>query len=164
MDCWFMSPAGLIKNYPYEYRPDYYTFQYPKAFRDRKDPCHWVPTRDGLGVEWFYNRRWTLKSTVSFGDAVFWIQWIADNILKPWGLTLEGEVWYQASNSVWLAKTLPREQLGMRDPFGRTPLMLAAWFKSHEMLDWLSTQLQDDTWQLDALFAREVCAVLCPEP
>lgn len=62
-----------------------------------------------------------------------------------------------ASNSVWLAKTLPREQLAMRDPFCRTPLMLAAWFKSHEMLEWLSAQLQGDSWQLDVVFVREVC-------
>lgn len=62
-----------------------------------------------------------------------------------------------ANNSVWLAKTLPCEQLAMRDPFGRTPLLLAAWFRSHEMLDWLSTQLQGDTWQLDAVMERKVC-------
>lgn len=95
MDCWFTSQAGLIKHYPYQYQPDYHTFQYPEAFRDRKDPCNWVPTRDGLGIEWFYNRRWHEKGVISFDDALFWIQWIADNILKPWGMTLEGDVWYQ---------------------------------------------------------------------
>lgn len=61
-----------------------------------------------------------------------------------------------ARNSVWLAKGLPREQLTIRDPFGRTPLFLAVWFKSHEMLDWLSSQLQEDTWHLDATFSIKV--------
>jgi hypothetical protein len=31
-----------------------------------------------------------------------------------------------ASNDVTLAKTLSRRQLAMQDPFGRTPLMIAA--------------------------------------
>jgi hypothetical protein len=62
-----------------------------------------------------------------------------------------------ASNNVELAKKLPPQQLSWKDKFGRTPLMLAAWFtgKSYEMLDWLSTQLRGDTWQLDARFSKE---------
>jgi hypothetical protein len=60
-----------------------------------------------------------------------------------------------ASNNVELAKKLPPEQLSWKDKLGRTPLMLAAWFKSYEMLDWLSTQLRGDTWQLDARFSKE---------
>ncbi|GAQ79668.1 hypothetical protein KFL_000350225 [Klebsormidium nitens] len=190
---WDTSQTGLIKNDPHGRESHFHTFRLLTAFRDRKEPCHWVPTLDACGIEWCYNRRTGIpERSVSFDGAVFWIQWIADNILRPWGLTLEGEVWYQgesqtctgrlvilttgsivkqtargnqipnmlgaaASNSVSLAKTLPGEQLVMRDPFGRTPLLLAAWFKSHEMLDWLSTQLQDDTWQLDAVFARKPC-------
>lgn len=58
-----------------------------------------------------------------------------------------------ASNNVWLAKTLPREQIWMKDGFGRDPLMLAAWFKSYDMLDWLSSQLmKGNNWQLDVRF------------
>ncbi|GAQ79667.1 hypothetical protein KFL_000350220 [Klebsormidium nitens] len=119
-----------------------------------------VPTPDGLGMEREYRipSGYNSDEHFNFNDAIFWIQWTADNILKPWGITLEGEVWYQgnsrnrtgrlvvletgsiilhvarqipnmlgaaASNSVWFAKSLPREQLAMRDPFGRTPLFLA---------------------------------------
>lgn len=60
-----------------------------------------------------------------------------------------------ASNNVVLAKNLPPEQHSWKDKFGRTPLMLAAWFKSYEMLDWLSTQLRGGTWQLDARFLKK---------
>jgi hypothetical protein len=42
-----------------------------------------------------------------------------------------------ASNDVTLAKTLSRRQLAMKDLFGRTPLMTAAWFESYEMMEWL---------------------------
>ncbi len=49
-----------------------------------------------------------------------------------------------ASDYVDLAKTLPREQLKMKDAFGLTPLLLAAWFKSYDMLEWLSGQLKGD--------------------
>lgn len=58
-----------------------------KPFRDKGD-CHWVPTIDGTGLEWD-------RTKTSFDDYDFWIQWIAHNILKPWRLSLEGEVWYQ---------------------------------------------------------------------
>jgi hypothetical protein len=61
-----------------------------------------------------------------------------------------------ASNDVDLASTLPLEQLSMKDGFGRTPLMLALWFRSYDMVDWLCTNLQEDTWQLDACCSKEV--------
>lgn len=60
-----------------------------------------------------------------------------------------------ASNYVDLAKTLPPEQLKMKDGFGRTPLMLAAWFKCHDMLEWLSSQLKGSGWQLDAQYSKQ---------
>lgn len=62
-----------------------------------------------------------------------------------------------ASDDVALAKTLPRAQLTMKDTFGRTPLMLAAWCKSYDMLNWLGGQLHGDTWQLDAQYSKQVC-------
>jgi hypothetical protein len=50
-----------------------------------------------------------------------------------------------ASNDVALAETLPRKQLGISDSFGRTPLMMAAWFELYEMAEWIcahSTRVQ----------------------
>lgn len=64
-----------------------------------------------------------------------------------------------ASNDVKLATTLPREQLTMKDAFGRTPLMLAAFFKAYDMLDWLSGQLQGDEWQLDAQYIQKASEI-----
>lgn len=59
-------------------------------------------------------------------------------------------------NDVRLAEALPREQLAMKDPFGRTPLLLAAWFESYDMLDWLGAQSKRATWQLDACYSKQV--------
>ncbi|GAQ83060.1 hypothetical protein KFL_001340140 [Klebsormidium nitens] len=54
-----------------------------EPFHDKCD-CHWVPTMEGTGLEWDRTR-------TNFEDYEFWIQYIARNILKPWGLRLEGE-------------------------------------------------------------------------
>lgn len=63
--------------------------------------CQWVPTKDASGMEWSRNESFLYEYVLRVEHRyVFWIQWIADNILKRWGLSLEGEVWYQGENQV----------------------------------------------------------------
>ncbi len=54
--------------------------------------CKWVPTEDGEGIEWDNNEK--------FYDYIEWLEYIIENFLKPWGLTLSGTVtWEGESNS-----------------------------------------------------------------
>jgi hypothetical protein len=61
-----------------------------------------------------------------------------------------------ASNNVALAKMLPRKQLGISDPFGRTPLMMAARFESYEMAEWIYAHLMRAQLQLSAKCSPKV--------
>lgn len=60
-----------------------------EPFRHVSD-CQWVPSLDSTGIEWDRNEK--------FRDYMFWINWIAEHILKRWDLKLEGEVWYQGED------------------------------------------------------------------
>jgi len=46
--------------------------------------CQWVPTEDGLGIEW--------NGTEKFYYYVEWLEYIVENFLKPWGYVLNGAV------------------------------------------------------------------------
>jgi hypothetical protein len=61
-----------------------------------------------------------------------------------------------ASNDVALAETLPRTQLGISDPVGRTPLMMAAWFESYEMAEWICAHSTRAQLQLGAKCSPKV--------
>ena len=52
--------------------------------------CQWVPSEDGLGIEWDGGEK--------FYRYVEWLRYIIKNFLKPWGLTLNGEVHYQGES------------------------------------------------------------------
>jgi hypothetical protein len=65
-----------------------------------------------------------------------------------------------ASNDVTLAKKLSRRQLAMKDPFGRTPLMIAAWFESYEMMEWLCVKSTAAQLQFEAKCDPEVSKFL----
>lgn len=52
--------------------------------------CQWVPTEDGMGMEWdggekFYN----------FEE---WMKYLIDHFLKPWGITVNGEIQWQGED------------------------------------------------------------------
>jgi hypothetical protein len=49
--------------------------------------CQWVPTEDGTGIEW--------NGSEKFYEYVKWLEYIINHFLKPWGLTLNGEVEWQ---------------------------------------------------------------------
>ena len=49
--------------------------------------CQWVPSRDGLGIEWDGNEK--------FYYYVEWLEYIIEHFLKPKGYVLNGAVPYQ---------------------------------------------------------------------
>lgn len=49
--------------------------------------CQWVPTEDGMGLEWDGGEK--------FYNFVEWMQYIIDHFLKPWGITVNGEIQWQ---------------------------------------------------------------------
>lgn len=53
--------------------------------------CQWVPTEDGLGLEWDGGEK--------FYDYVQWLQYIVHHFLTPWGYRLNGEVEWQGEGS-----------------------------------------------------------------
>jgi len=49
--------------------------------------CNWIPNEEGTSIIW--------NNAEKFYNYVSWIKYIIDNFLKPWGLTLNGEVkWF----------------------------------------------------------------------
>ncbi len=52
--------------------------------------CQWVPTNDGQGIAWDGNEK--------FYAYVEWLGYIIENLLKPWGYTLNGEVKWQGES------------------------------------------------------------------
>ncbi len=46
--------------------------------------CQWVPNEDGTEIEW--------DGSEKFYHYVEWIEYLIEHFIKPWGLTLEGEV------------------------------------------------------------------------
>jgi hypothetical protein len=61
-----------------------------------------------------------------------------------------------ASNDVALAETLPRNQLGISDPFERTPLMMAAWFESYKMAEYICVHSTRAQLQMSAKCSPKV--------
>lgn len=49
--------------------------------------CEWVPSRDGTKIEWSGGEK--------FDHYVEWLNYLIENILKPWGCVLNGKVRYQ---------------------------------------------------------------------
>lgn len=68
------------------------------AFRDERHEgdgfpsyyCQWVPTQDGLGVEW--------DGTEKFYEYVEWLQYIIERFLEPKGYILNGVMRYQGED------------------------------------------------------------------
>ncbi len=46
--------------------------------------CHWVPTKDGMGIEWDGGEK--------FYRYIDWLKYIIQHFLKPWGYVLNGKV------------------------------------------------------------------------
>ena len=53
--------------------------------------CQWVPTEDNKGIEWDGNEK--------FYDYFKWLNYLIVHFLKPWGLTLNGQVHYRGEES-----------------------------------------------------------------
>jgi len=53
--------------------------------------CHWLGTSAGDGIEWDGGEK--------FYYYVEWLQYIVDHFLKPWGLSLYGEVEWRGEDS-----------------------------------------------------------------
>lgn len=49
--------------------------------------CQWVPTKDGLGIEWDGNEK--------FYDYVEWLEYLIKNYFEPWGIKVNGAIRYQ---------------------------------------------------------------------
>jgi hypothetical protein len=53
--------------------------------------CQWIPTEDNMGIEWDGNEKFYCYDE--------WLAYIIDNFLKPWGITLSGEVEFQGEEN-----------------------------------------------------------------
>ena len=53
--------------------------------------CQWEPTEDDQGIQW--------NGAEKFYDYVPWLQYLVDHFLRPWGLSLSGEVSWQGEDS-----------------------------------------------------------------
>jgi hypothetical protein len=53
--------------------------------------CQWVPTKDGLGIEWDGGEK--------FYDYTEWLKYIIANFLELWGHTLSGSVIWQGEQT-----------------------------------------------------------------
>ena len=53
--------------------------------------CQWIPTEDNMGIEWDGGEKFYCYDE--------WLTYIIDNFLKPWGITLSGEVEYQGEDN-----------------------------------------------------------------
>ena len=53
--------------------------------------CDWVPNEDGTALEW--------NGAEKFYDYVPWIKYLIENFIKPWGLTVNGEVEWEGEES-----------------------------------------------------------------
>jgi hypothetical protein len=58
--------------------------------------CQWVPTDDGEGIEW--------NGAEKFYEYVKWLEYIVKNFIKPWGLTLNGEVTWEGEDNKDIGK------------------------------------------------------------
>jgi hypothetical protein len=63
--------------------------------------CKWVPTEDGEGIEW--------SGAEKFYDYVEWLEYIIKNFLKPWGLTLNGEVTWEGEDNKDIGKIIVKD-------------------------------------------------------
>lgn len=49
--------------------------------------CHWIPSEDGTEILW--------NGAEKFYEYIQWINYINENFLKPWGITIDGDVkWF----------------------------------------------------------------------
>ena len=53
--------------------------------------CQWIPTKDGKYLEWDENEK--------FYNYIQWLEYIIENILKPKGYILNGEVTWEGEES-----------------------------------------------------------------
>ena len=65
--------------------------------------CQWVPNDDGTAIKWDGGEK--------FYSYVQWLQYIIDHFIKPWGLTLNGEVAWFGEEDDDLGKILVRENI-----------------------------------------------------
>ncbi len=52
--------------------------------------CKWVPSEDGLAIEW--------NQAEKFYEYEAWLQYLVDHFLTPWGYSLTGTVEYQGED------------------------------------------------------------------
>jgi hypothetical protein len=60
--------------------------------------CQWIPTEDNMGIEWDGNEKFYCYDE--------WLTYIIDNFLKPWGITLSGEVEFQGEENDDMGKII----------------------------------------------------------
>lgn len=60
--------------------------------------CQWVPSEDGTEIKWDGNEKFYCYTE--------WLEYIIENFLKPWGLTLNGEVTWEGEESDDLGKII----------------------------------------------------------
>ncbi len=53
--------------------------------------CQWVPTEDGMGLEWDGNEK--------FYNYVEWLEYLIEKFFIPWGIKLNGEVEWEGEES-----------------------------------------------------------------
>jgi len=63
--------------------------------------CHWVPTEDGMGIEWDGGEK--------FYDYTEWIRYLIHHFLAPAGYVLNGEVEWQGEDPSDIGKIVVKD-------------------------------------------------------
>jgi len=65
--------------------------------------CDWAPNEDGTAIEW--------NGSEKFYDYVGWIEYLVEHFIKPWGLTMNGEVEWEGEESGDLGKIVVKDNV-----------------------------------------------------
>lgn len=65
--------------------------------------CQWVPTDDGMGLEWDGNEK--------FYNYVEWLEHLIKKFFIPWGIKLNGEIEWEGEESGDLGKIIVTDNI-----------------------------------------------------
>lgn len=70
--------------------------------------CQWEPTDDGTKIQW--------NGVEKFYSYTEWLQYLIDNFLNKWGITITGEVRYQGEESADFGRVVVVNGIASRLP------------------------------------------------
>lgn len=63
--------------------------------------CHWIPSEDGKEIKW--------NGAEKFYGYIKWIEYINENFLKPWGITINGNVKWEGCEEGDIGKIIAKD-------------------------------------------------------